>query len=153
LQAQARRATVARRQCRERGEIAAGTIAPDSKARRIDAESGVTTVGPHRGDLAVRHAASGVMAAQCSTGEQKALLVAVLLAQARLQAKERAAAPVMLLDEVTAHLDAERRAALFAELMGLGVQAWLTGTERALFAELDGAAQFFGVANGMVAPQ
>lgn len=122
-------------------------------ARRIDAESGVTTVGPHRGDLAVRHAASGVMAAQCSTGEQKALLVAVLLAQARLQAKERAAAPVMLLDEVTAHLDAQRRAALFGELLGLGVQAWLTGTERALFAELDGAAQFFGVANGAIAPQ
>ena len=122
-------------------------------ARRIDAASGVTTIGPHRGDLAVRHAASGAMAAQCSTGEQKALLVAVLLAQARLQAAEHAAAPVMLLDEVTAHLDAERRAALFAELTGLGIQAWLTGTERALFAELDGAAQFFGVANGMVAPQ
>jgi len=121
-------------------------------ARRVDAESGATTVGPHRGDLAVRHAQSGVMAAQCSTGEQKALLVAVLLAQARLQAKERRAAPVMLLDEVTAHLDAERRAALFGELLGLGVQAWLTGTERTLFAELDGAAQFFGVANGAIAP-
>jgi DNA replication and repair protein RecF len=122
-------------------------------ARRIDGESGVTTVGPHRGDLAVRHGASGVMAAQCSTGEQKALLVAVLLAQARLQAKERGAAPVVLLDEVTAHLDAERRAALFAELMGLGVQAWLAGTERALFAELDGEAQFFAVAHGRIAPQ
>ena len=103
----------------------------------LDAESGTTLVGPHRGDLAVRHAGTGMPAAQCSTGEQKALLVAVLLAQARLQASLRGAAPLMLLDEVAAHLDAERRAALFDEIVGLGAQAWLTGTDRALFAALE----------------
>ena len=123
------------------------------QARRVDAESGTTTVGPHRGDLAVRHAATGMAAAECSTGEQKALLIAVLLAQARLQAALRGVAPVMLLDEVTAHLDASRRAALFAELAGLGAQAWLTGTEPLLFAELEGLGQFFGVADGTIAPR
>jgi DNA replication and repair protein RecF len=122
-------------------------------ARRLDAETGTTLVGPHRGDLAVRRAETGTAAAECSTGEQKALLVAVLLAQARLQASLRGAAPVMLLDEVTAHLDARRRAALFAEILGLGVQAWLTGTEPALFAELEGQGQFFGVADGTIAPR
>ncbi len=92
-------------------------------------------------------------AADCSTGEQKALLIAVLLAQARLQAEQRGTAPVMLLDEVTAHLDAARRAALFAEIVGLGVQAWLTGTEPGLFAELERQGQFFGVADGTIAPR
>lgn len=122
-------------------------------ARRVDGESGATTVGPHRSDLAVRHAGTGMAAAQCSTGEQKALLVAVLLAQARLQAELRGVAPVMLLDEVTAHLDAERRAALFHEIVGLGLQAWLAGTEPALFTELEGHGQFFTVADGAVAPR
>jgi DNA replication and repair protein RecF len=120
-------------------------------ARGIDGESGATTVGPHRGDFVVRHAATGMAAAECSTGEQKALLLAVLLAQARLQTELRGVAPVMLLDEVTAHLDAPRRAALFAEIAALAVQAWLTGTDAALFAPLGGAAQFFGVADGEIA--
>jgi len=122
-------------------------------ARRVDGESGTTTVGPHRGDLAVHHAASGMAAAQCSTGEQKALLISVLLAQARLQAALRGMAPVMLLDEVTAHLDAKRRDALFAEITGLGIQAWLTGTDPGLFAGLEQSAQFFGVADGTIAPR
>jgi DNA replication and repair protein RecF len=91
-------------------------------------------------------------AAECSTGEQKALLVAVLLAQARLQASLRGAPPVMLLDEVTAHLDGKRRAALFEEIVALGSQAWLTGTDRALFAELEGQGQFFSVADAVIAP-
>jgi DNA replication and repair protein RecF len=121
-------------------------------SRRLDAESGTTTVGPHRGDLAVSHGGTGMAAAQCSTGEQKALLIAVLLAQARLQTALRGMAPVMLLDEVTAHLDAKRRAALFAEITGLGAQAWLTGTDPGLFAELERSAQFFGVADGAIAP-
>ena len=120
-------------------------------SRRLDGESGTTLIGPHRGDLAVRHAGTGMAAAECSTGEQKALLIAVLLAQARLQAEQRGTAPVMLLDEVTAHLDATRRAALFAEIVGLGVQAWLTGTEPGLFAELERQGQFFGVADGTIA--
>jgi DNA replication and repair protein RecF len=121
-------------------------------SRRLDGESGATTVGPHRGDLAVSHGGTGMAAAQCSTGEQKALLIAVLLAQARLQTALRGMAPVMLLDEVTAHLDAKRRAALFAEIAGLGAQAWLTGTDPGLFAELERSAQFFGVADGAIAP-
>ena len=121
-------------------------------ARRVDAESGTTTVGPHRADFGVRHAGTGMAAAECSTGEQKALLIAVLLAQARLQAELRGTAPVMLLDEVTAHLDAERRAALFQEIVGLGLQAWLAGTEPGLFAELEGFGQFFSVADGTIAP-
>ena len=84
---------------------------------------------------------------QCSTGEQKALLIAVVLADARLQAAERGAAPLLLLDEVAAHLDAEKRQALFTEILALGAQAWLTGTDRATFAELESHAQFFSVAN------
>jgi DNA replication and repair protein RecF len=123
-----------------------------AQARRVDAESGATTVGPHRSDFAVRHAETGMAAAECSTGEQKALLVAVLLAQARLQAGQRGAPPVMLLDEVTAHLDGKRRAALFGEIVALGCQAWLTGTDRSLFAELEGRGQFFGVADAVIAP-
>src|SRR5262249_38131505 len=122
-------------------------------ARRQDSESGGAAIGPHRADLVVRHGATGVAAAQCSTGEQKALLIAVLLAHARLQTALRGGAPVLLLDEAAAHLDGERRAALFAELLALGTQAWMTGTDEALFAELRGAAQFFRVAAAQVAPQ
>jgi DNA replication and repair protein RecF len=122
-------------------------------ARRVDAESGITSVGPHRSEFAVRHAGSGMAAGDCSTGEQKALLIAVLLAQVRLQAALRGSAPVLLLDEATAHLDAERREALFAEILGLGTQAWFTGTDAALFAVLRGRAQFFAVADGAATPE
>jgi DNA replication and repair protein RecF len=122
-----------------------------AEARRVDADSGATTVGPHRADFLVRHAETGLAAAECSTGEQKALLIAVLLGQAQLQAELRGIAPVLLLDEVTAHLDPQRRGALFAELGKIGVQAWLSGTEPALFAELAGKAQFFAVADGAIA--
>ena len=117
-----------------------------AEQRRIDAEAGVTTYGTHRSDLFVEHVGNGMPAPQCSTGEQKALLLAILLAQARLLAAARGAAPLMLLDEIAAHLDAERRAALFAELLDLKAQAWLTGTDAALFAALRGRAQFFAVA-------
>jgi DNA replication and repair protein RecF len=118
--------------------------------RRQDAESGGAAVGPHRSDLTVRHGGTGVIAAQCSTGEQKALLIAILLAHARLQAVLRGAAPIMLLDEVAAHLDGERRRALFAELAALGSQAWMTGTEEVLFEDLRGAAQFLRIADAVV---
>jgi DNA replication and repair protein RecF len=94
--------------------------------RRIDGDSGTTTFGPHRADLVVHHVGNGMPAAQCSTGEQKALLLAILLAQARLLTAQKGAAPIMLLDEVAAHLDAERRGALFAALLDLKTQAWLT---------------------------
>ena len=122
-------------------------------ARRADAESGTTTLGPHRGDFSVRHAESGMAAAECSTGEQKALLIAVILAQARLLASERGSAPVMLLDEVAAHLDDERRGALFAEVEAMGMQAWLTGTHPDLFEALRGRAQFFSVADAVIVPR
>src|SRR4029077_18575692 len=105
-----------------------------------------------RADIAVHHVANGMPAALCSTGEQKALLLAILLAQARLLASQRGAAPIMLLDEVAAHLDAERRAALFAEILDLKAQAWLTGTDAALFAGLRQDAQFFAVVDARISP-
>lgn len=120
--------------------------------RRGDAESGTCAVGPHRSDLKVRHLGTGRAAAECSTGEQKALLIAILLAHARLQAAIRGAAPIMLLDEVAAHLDAARRAALFAEIAAMGAQAWLTGTDAALFESLRGVGQFLGVADAVIGP-
>lgn len=118
--------------------------------RRRDAEAGSTVDGPHRSDLAVRHVGKDAPAAQCSTGEQKALLIAIQLANARLEAARRGVGPLLLLDEVAAHLDAERRAALFAEIRALRSQVWLTGTDRALFAALDGRAQFFRVESARV---
>ena len=108
-----------------------------AQSRRTDAESGRTAVGPHRSDFSVWHLEKDMPADQCSTGEQKALL----------QAAERGAAPLLLLDEVVAHLDAEKRQALFAEILSLGAQAWLTGTDRETFAELESSVQFFRVAN------
>src|SRR5581483_5142121 len=121
--------------------------------RGEDAASGITRWGPHRGDLAVAHGRSGMPAAECSTGEQKALLLSILLAQARLLADERGTTPVLLLDEVAAHLDEGRRAALYEALLALGAQAWLTGTEERLFAPLAGRAQFLRIRNATVLPQ
>ena len=119
--------------------------------RRVDAESGATCFGPHRADLAVAHLGNGMPAGICSTGEQKALLLAILLAQARLIAAQCGHAPIMLLDEVAAHLDAERRAALYQEILDLKTQAWLTGTDAALFSPLRQDAQFFAVADARIA--
>ncbi|MDE0617604.1 MAG: DNA replication and repair protein RecF, partial [Rhodospirillaceae bacterium] len=124
-------------------------------SRAADAEAGRALAGPHRADLDVRLAASasgrGRPAADCSTGEQKALLIALVLAATRLQAVERGAAPILLLDEVAAHLDRERRAALFDEIEGLGAQAWMTGTDAALFDALRGRACFVTAGNGALA--
>jgi DNA replication and repair protein RecF len=108
--------------------------------------------GPHRSDLAVRHRDKDQPASLCSTGEQKALLLSILLAQARLQTELRRLPPVLLLDEVAAHLDQTRRAALWDELEALRLQSWMTGTDRALFADLGGRGQFFGVADGCLTP-
>ena len=110
------------------------------------------TVGPHRSDLSVRHRTKNMPAEVCSTGEQKALLIAIILANARLMAAERGQPPLILLDEVAAHLDAERRTALFGEILELGAQAWLTGTDSAVFAELGDAASFFRVEDAHVTP-
>jgi DNA replication and repair protein RecF len=120
--------------------------------RRQDGESGVTALGPHRSDLSVRHAATGMPASEGSTGEQKALLISIVLAHARLQTALKGRAPLLLLDEVAAHLDPVRRSALFGEILRLGAQAWLTGTDAALFEGLRGQAQFFSVADAALAP-
>lgn len=123
-----------------------------ASSRRQDADSGGAAVGPHRSDLAVADLETGQAARQGSTGEQKALLVSIVLAHARLVARERGTPPVLLLDEVAAHLDRARRSALFEELLALGIQAWLTGTEAALFGELDRAAQHYRVENAEITP-
>lgn len=115
----------------------------DSRGR--DAESGGAAQGPHRSDLLARHAGKDQPAELCSTGEQKALLISLVLAHARLLTAERGFAPLVLLDEVAAHLDDERRAGLFQALLALSAQAWLTGTDPALFADLRGHAQLFEV--------
>ncbi len=106
----------------------------DNRAR--DAAAGRTLDGPHLTDFAVSYAAKGIAAADASTGEQKALLIGLILAQARLIAAMTSLPPVLLLDEVVAHLDPARRDALRVELATLGAQAWLTGADPALFAEL-----------------
>lgn len=122
-------------------------------ARGRDGEAGGATLGPHRSDLAVTHVAKDMPAAQCSTGEQKALLIAMVLANARLAAARAGAPPILLLDEVAAHLDEGRRRALFDEVLALGVQTWATGTDASLFEALEGRAQFFTVADGAVSPR
>jgi len=120
--------------------------------RARDAETGGAAEGPHRTDLALRHVVKDMPAALCSTGEQKALILALALAETRLIAGRRGQAPLLLLDEVAAHLDAERRAALYAEIGALGVQAWFTGTEGAAFEGLPAAAQLLAVADGRIRP-
>ena len=117
-------------------------------SRAIDAVAGGASVGPHRADLAVRHAVRGVAAETMSTGEQKALLISIVLAHARLQRQTRGDAPLLLLDEVAAHLDAVRREALFATLLDLESQVWLTGTDAALFTPLRADARFLSVSDG-----
>ncbi|MBI4185148.1 MAG: DNA replication/repair protein RecF [Proteobacteria bacterium] len=121
--------------------------------RARDAEAGTALAGPQRSDLKVVHLERGEPAAACSTGEQKALLVSIVLANARLRALERGVTPILLLDEIAAHLDRRRLAALFDELVALGAQAWLSGTEIATFAPLDGAAQFFAVRDSTLTPE
>jgi DNA replication and repair protein RecF len=118
------------------------------ESRRTDAETGGAAVGPHKSDLRVRHLATGRSAAACSTGEQKALLIAVVLAGARVQMTEQGSVPVLLLDEVAAHLDARHRAALFDAVSALDAQAWYAGTDIGLFEPLKGRAQFFTVEGG-----
>ena len=119
-------------------------------ARPRDAEFGGASAGPHRSDMVVEHTARALPAAELSTGEQKTLLLSIVLAAARLQAATRGFAPLLLLDEVTAHLDALHRNGLFTEIIALGAQAWLTGTDPALFEPLAQDARFFALANGHI---
>ncbi|MDX1485457.1 MAG: DNA replication/repair protein RecF [Alphaproteobacteria bacterium] len=120
------------------------------ESRQRDAEAGGAAHGPHRTDMVVTEGSRGLAAATLSTGEQKTLLLGIILAAARTQGEKRGFAPVLLLDEVSAHLDEAHRAALYAEVAALGAQAWLTGTDRALFAALDGEAQFIAVSDGRI---
>ena len=117
-------------------------------SRRRDAAAGRTLIGPHRADLMVMHDAKDQPAALCSTGEQKALLLGLVLAHADLVAARTGRTPILLLDEVAAHLDPVRRAALFERLTGRG-QVWLTGTERAPFAAI-GTASWYHLVDGIV---
>jgi DNA replication and repair protein RecF len=109
--------------------------------RREDLRAGRTLIGPHRADLFGAYAAKDIAARDCSTGEQKALLVSLILANARALARDFGAPPLLLLDEIAAHLDANRRAALYEEIVALGAQAWMTGTGAELFTELGTRAQ------------
>jgi DNA replication and repair protein RecF len=118
--------------------------------RARDAAAGRTLDGPHLADLAVRHAGKDIAAADASTGEQKALLIGLVLAHAGLLTEMTGFAPVLLLDEVIAHLDPARRAALHAELEKLGAQAWMTGADAAAFAEVTATAEVFEVTPGQV---
>lgn len=131
---------------------APGDLAAELRqGRGRDAAAGRALAGPHRTDLAVTHLDKGQPADLCSTGEQKALLLALVLAHADLVAEDRGARPILLLDEVAAHLDPRRREALFARLAAAGGQVWMTGTEPALF-EAVGQATRFDIVDGSILP-
>ena len=118
-----------------------------AEGRRRDLAAGRTLAGPHRTDLAAVYTAKGVPADQCSTGEQKALLISLILANARALAEDIGHAPVLLLDEVAAHLDEDRRAALYDEIVSLGAQALMTGTEAELFRGLRGKGRLIKISD------
>ena len=116
-----------------------------ARGRPRDLAAGRTLIGPHRADLEAQYAEKGMPARDCSTGEQKALLISLILANGRALARDFGAAPILLLDEVAAHLDASRRAALYDEICALGAQAFMTGTGAELFTELGVRAQYLRV--------
>ena len=118
-----------------------------AETRQTDLRAGRTLVGPHRTEFHVAHLAKAMPAAVCSTGEQKALLIGLILAQARALKRK---SPILLLDEVAAHLDAARRAALAEELLDIGLQVFMTGTDKSLFTEFGELAQLLQVADGQV---
>jgi len=126
------------------------TALRDNRAR--DAAAGRTTDGPHLTDLDVLYGPKGIAAAQASTGEQKALLISLVLAHAKLVAAMTGFAPLLLLDEVIAHLDPARRAALYDALAALSAQVWMTGADPAPFADVAARAQVFAVSPGHVSP-
>lgn len=121
--------------------------------RARDAAAARTLEGPHLTDLLVRHGPKGIGAEQASTGEQKALLIGLVLAHADLIAQMTGWAPVLLLDEVIAHLDPERRRALFDALARLGAQVWMTGADPAAFADIAERSEVFAVSPGRIEPR
>jgi DNA replication and repair protein RecF len=123
------------------------------KSRARDAAAGRTLEGPHRTDLLVMHVEKGTSAAEASTGEQKALLIRLVLAHANLIKEMTGAAPVLLLDEIVAHLDPARRAALYDALSTLGAQVWMTGADPAAFGDISARAQVFEIRSGTVLPR
>lgn len=120
------------------------------ESRPRDSAAGRTLIGPHRADLSVHHGQKNMPAALCSTGEQKALLTGLVLAHAALTAQVSAITPILLLDEIAAHLDPDRRAALFDRIDAIGGQCFMTGTDRHLFDALGVRAQYLHVDDGKV---
>ena len=132
-------------------DVEDGYVTILANARDRDRAAGRTLDGPHRSDLVVAHGEKQMAARLCSTGEQKALLLGLVLAHAELvAARQDGVAPILLLDEITAHLDEFRRAALFTEILRLKAQAWMTGTDETSFSALRGHARFFRVNDGAV---
>lgn len=123
-----------------------------ARNRQVDAKIGTTAVGPHRSDLIVHDGKSGMPAKDCSTGQQKALLISICLAEARRRAALQQQIPILLLDEVAAHLDGQRRHDLFDELAKLDIQAWLTGTDASVFHPFGQRAQYFTVNSSELHP-
>ncbi len=114
-------------------------------SRPRDLLAGRTLVGPHRSDLCAEYSEKDMPAQECSTGEQKALLVSLMLANCRALKSEIGVSPILLLDEIAAHLDVDRRAALYDEICDLGTQAWMTGTEKSLFDSLGERAMYLDI--------
>lgn len=119
-------------------------------ARDHDSESGGAAIGPHRSDIEVMHVAKAMPAALASTGEQKALLISIVLAQSALALVEQGRCPILLLDEISAHLDEARRHHLYDALADLGGQVWMTGTDRSLFDGLGSSSRHIRVENGQI---
>ncbi len=130
---------------RELPETDEALVEAFAEGRQIDLKASRTLLGPHRVDLTATYSEKGVSAAQCSTGEQKALLISLILTNARALREDTGAPPLILLDEVAAHLDANRRTALYDEICALGAQAWMTGTGLELFKDLRARAQLIEV--------
>lgn len=121
------------------------------RSRKEDSFRGGAKEGPHKTDFGVQHLAKNMPADQCSTGEQKALLVGVILAYAQMVREEKQMMPVLLLDEIAAHFDAKRRDELYELLDAMGGQVWMTGTEKQIFGNLPKNTQFLSVDNGKIA--
>ena len=121
-----------------------------AKARRFDAATGITTIGPHRSDLLAVHPEKNMPAQLCSTGEQKALLISLILGHAQLLKMQRNRPPILLLDEIGAHLDENRRESLYNQLFLLGSQVWMTGADSSLFSPLFGRVLCYEIGAGTV---